>query len=141
MKNKKEIEKSVALTPATPKTPSNPLNQKLKPGNIQISKIVTCQSIDDRRHMSLQTEFSVKKDRKVCVWTDVQSKQVPCAIKHVYFINGRRYRSIPLSIKHPQMRTWSYVSLNSHDDEGKWRVDVITDKEEILSRIEFSVVP
>lgn len=140
-KNKKEIAKYKVVMAAGEKTPSKSVNQMSDAGGISVAKIIACRSVADRRNISPQKEFSVKKDGKVYVWMDVRSKEVPFTVRHVYFINSRRYCSIPLSIKCCQIRTWSNISLNNPDDEGIWRVDVVTDKDEILSRIEFTVVP
>jgi hypothetical protein len=140
-KDKKEIENSGLLIVAEKKVASGSLNSKSKPGAIQIAKILTCRSVDDRRHISPQKVFSVKKDSHVFVWMDVQSKKLPCTLTHVYFVNGRRYCVIPLTIGYSRMRTWSNISLDGYNDEGKWRVDVVTDKGETIAKAEFAVIP
>ncbi|MCU0598430.1 MAG: DUF2914 domain-containing protein [Desulfobacterales bacterium] len=108
---------------------------------VKISKILPCREVMDKQCAATQNEFSVKRDGNVYVWMDVRSKQLPQKIRHIYFVNGRRYRSIPLSIKYPQMRTWSGISLNGAQDVGKWRVDVVSEQGQTLSHIEFRVVP
>jgi hypothetical protein len=115
--------------------------KKVITDGVKISNIIACRDVADKRCTSSQDEFSVKRDGQVRVWMDVRSKQLPHILKHLYFVNGRRYRTIPLSIKYPQMRTWSGISLNGSQDVGKWRVDVVSEQGQTLSNIEFKVVP
>ena len=108
--------------------------------HIRIAEIVTCRGIDDRRPVSRQKVFSMGKGENPHVWMDVQSKKTPQILRHVYYHNGRRYWTVRLDIRHPQTRTWSNLSLKHPHEAGQWRVDVVTGKEEILSRAEFTVV-
>jgi len=138
-KKTKEI-KLAALIKPDKKKPSKP-SKKTQPGSVRITKILTCQSVKDRQHVSPQRQFSVKNDSRVYVWLDVESKNPPQTLKLIYYKNGGRYRTIPLSIKRTEMRTWSYISLNNLGDVGSWRVDAVTDGGETLSNIEFTVTP
>jgi hypothetical protein len=140
-KNDKQIAISKVVAPAGEKTSSTAANQTSRAGGISVAKIITCRSVADRRHLSAQKEFSVKKDGRVYVWMDVRTQNAPSSVRHVYFINGRRYCSIPLSVTCGQMRTWSTISLNNGDDVGKWRVEVVTDGGENISKAEFTVIP
>ena len=72
---------------------------------------------------------------------DVRSEKPPFQLRHVYYLNDRRYCVVPLDIRYPRMRTWSTVSLEYPTQAGKWRVDVETREGEVLSQVEFSVVP
>ncbi len=115
--------------------------KKSLPDAVKIAKVVACRDVIDRRHVSPQEEFSVKRDGKVFVWMDVRSKQLPQKLRHIYFVNNRRYRTVSLPVQYPQMRTWSGVSLNGSRDVGKWRVDVVSEQGQTLSHIDFKVVP
>ncbi len=110
-------------------------------GSVNIARMTACREVIDKQCTGSQEKFSVKTDGQVRIWMDVRSKQVPYTLKHVYFANGRRYRTIPLTIKYPEMRTWSGIALNGSQDVGKWRVDVVSEDGQTLSQIEFKVVP
>jgi len=109
--------------------------------DIQIAEIVTCQSVKNRQAVFPNNQFSLQKGANPYVWMDVRSKKTPYKLRHIYYLNSRRYCTVPLAIHYPRMRTWSNVTLRHPYEAGQWRVDVVTGKGEILSRIEFTVVP
>jgi hypothetical protein len=109
--------------------------------DIRIAEIITCHGVENRSAVSRQNVFSLKEGAKPYVWMDVRSKKLPYQLRHVYYLNGRRYCVVPLEIRYPRMRTWSNVTLRNRNETGQWRVDVITRKGEILSQAQFTVVP
>jgi hypothetical protein len=141
LKNKLEIQNADIVLADSMKISTKSSQKKSITDGVKIAKILACQDVAERQHVLSQEEFSVKRDGKVYVWMNVLSEQVPHKLRHIYFINGRQYRTIPLSIKYPQMRTWSGISLNGSQDVGKWRVDVVSEQGQTLSHIEFKVVP
>jgi hypothetical protein len=140
-KDVKDIQNADLVKPENKKVAAKSSQKKPVTDGVQIAKVTACREVEDKRCESSQEQFSVKKDGKVCVWMDVRSKAIPHTLKHVYFVNGRRYRSIRLPIKYSQMRTWSGISLNGSQDVGKWRVDVVSEQGQTISHIEFTVVP
>ena len=109
--------------------------------DIRIAEIITCQGVKNKNALSSQKEFSLQKGAKPYVWMDVRSKKTPYKLRHIYYLNGRRYCAVPLAIQYPRMRTWSNVTLRHPYEAGSWRVDVVTEKSEILSQVEFIVAP
>jgi len=109
--------------------------------DIQIAEIVICQSVKSRRAVSPNNKFSLKEGANPFVWMDVRSKKTPYKLRHVYYLNGRPYCSVPLAINYPRMRTWSNVTLRHQYETGQWRVDVATTSGEVLSQVKFTVVP
>jgi len=109
--------------------------------DIRISEIITCQGVKNKKAVSPQKEFSLQKGATPYVWMDVRSKKTPYKLRHIYYLNGRRYCAVPLAINYPRMRTWSNVTLRHPYEAGQWRVDVVTEKSEILSQVEFIVAP
>jgi hypothetical protein len=141
LKNAKDIQEADLVRPEDKKIAAKSSQKKSVSDGVQIAKILACREVEDKQCAMSQELFSVKKDGKVYVWMDVRSKAIPHTLKHIYFVNGRRYRSIRLAVKYPQMRTWSGIALNGYQDVGKWRVDVVSEQGQTLSHIEFSVVP
>ncbi|MEZ4551351.1 MAG: DUF2914 domain-containing protein [Desulfobacterales bacterium] len=121
------------------------LSQKPAPvapgGSIRIAGITVSQNVRNKQPVSRKTEVFHQTGRKAYVWMDVRSEKPPFELRHVYYLNDRRYCVVPLDIRYPRMRTWSTVSLEYPTQIGQWRVDVETREGEILSRVEFSVVP
>ena len=109
--------------------------------DIRIAEIVTCQGVKNKNAVSPKNQFSLQNNATPYVWMDVRSKKTPYKLRHVYYLNGRRYCTVPLAINYPRMRTWSNVTLRHQYEAGQWRVDVVTGKGEILSQAEFTVVP
>jgi len=109
--------------------------------DIRIAEIATCASVKNRQPVSRKNEFSLRQGITPYVWMDVRSKKTPYKLRHIYYLNDRRYCEVPLAISYPRMRTWSNVTLRHQYETGQWRVDVVTRKGEILSQVEFSVIP
>ena len=109
--------------------------------DMRIAEIVACQGVKNRQPVSRKNEFSLQQGATPYVWMDVRSKKTPYKLRHVYYLNGRRYCEVPLAIIYPRMRTWSNVTLRHPYETGQWRVDVVTRKGKILSQIKFSVIP
>jgi hypothetical protein len=110
-------------------------------GGVRIAGITVCQDVQNKQPVSPKITFSLAQGAKPYVWMDVRSEKPPFELRHVYYLNDRRYCVVPLDIRYPRMRTWSTVSLAYPTQVGKWRVDVETREGEILSRTAFSVVP
>lgn len=115
--------------------------QSSNPSNIRIHELVSCSSVSNRQYVSQKTIFSIKEESPPVVWMNVLSDNPPFTLTHIYYVNGRRYCEVPLEIRHPRMRTWSYVTVGNSDHHGQWRVEVTTDAGEKLGQIEFTVVP
>jgi hypothetical protein len=109
--------------------------------DIRIAEIVTCQGVKNKNAVSPKNQFSLQNNATPYVWMDVRSKKTPYKLRHVYYLNGRRYCTVPLAIHYPRMRTWSNVTLRHQYEAGQWRVDVVTGKGEILSQAEFTITP
>jgi len=110
---------------------------------IRIARVVTCTGVSNRQFVSPKRVFSMARDKKPVVWMEVYSEKqkLPYTLKHVYFVNGRRYCTVPLKIRYPRMRTWSRITLRHAYQVGQWRVDVVDDRETVLASLKFRVRP
>ncbi len=112
---------------------------------IRIAEIVACKRVENRQPVAPRTVFSLEKDNgpDVWVWMDVRSdkQRLPHTLKHVYYVDGRKYATVALSIAYPRMRTWSNITVKSPDLVGQWRVAVVTDQGETMGQVEFTVIP
>lgn len=110
------------------------------PLEIQIEKIISCSSVNNRQYNNPKIKFSLAQGDTPRIWMNVISQNPPSTLTHVYYRNGKKYFKIPLAIHYPRTRTWSSVTLRSEDDIGKWRVEVIDKSGVKLAQIEFIVV-
>lgn len=111
--------------------------------SVRIARIVSCKGILNKNFVSPQDVFSMSTDKKPVVWMEVYSKKkkLPYTLKHVYYVNGKRYFTVPLKIRYPRMRTWSRITLRYGYQVGKWRVVVVDGKGKILATKSFTVTP
>ncbi len=123
-----------------PPLPPAPAKQSPVRHDIQIAEIVSCTSVSQRQYVAAKSVFSLEQDAAPMVWMTVLSDNPPLVLTHVYYFNGRRYCEIPLEIRYPRMRTWSYVNLDPQHHTGQWRVEVMTGKGEKLAQVEFAII-
>ena len=98
-----------------------------------VSKIIICKSVQDREPMGEGKEFS-SVTRLYC-WTSVNPKSVPSTIQHVWQKGGKTVSTVPLTVKYSPSRTWSTFAVTP----GNWKVEVLSEKDEVLSSAEFTV--
>lgn len=132
---KRQPEKQLAAAPPATRKPAE------KTG--RIVRIISCTDVSNLNFVSPTDVFSMSKDKNPVIWMDVSSEKkiLPYTLKHVYFVNGRKYCTVPLKIRYPRMRTWSRITLRYGYQVGKWRVDVVDDKGTIIETKEFTVTP
>jgi hypothetical protein len=124
-------------------SPVNPVSaeQRNISGDIQISQLVTCGDVKNKQYVLEKSTFSVSADPVAMVWMRVLSETPPFILQHVYSLNGEHYCDVSLNIRYPHMRTWSKVTIDRDIHVGKWHVDVVNEKGEILDHVEFTVGP
>ncbi len=112
---------------------------------VRIAELVACRGVENHQYVGPGSEFSLETDNRpdVWVWMDVHSekRKLPFTLKHVYSVDGSRYAAVMLDIAYPRTRTWSNVTLHGQKHIGRWRVDVVTAQGDILSSIEFTIIP
>jgi hypothetical protein len=105
---------------------------------ISLMSAVVCEGVQDRQPMVEKHDFLTADRQRVYVWMEVLSKSQPFVIKHNYYLNGQKHSQVSLKIKHPRMRTWSYVTVDKAEHIGDWRVDIVRN-DSILKTVEFQV--
>lgn len=106
--------------------------------DIELVSAVVCEGVRKHQPMDETDRFNLAKTRRAYVWMEVRSKEQPFVMQHVYYLNGRKYCEVPLQIRYPRMRTWSYVTLQKADQTGSWTVEVIHDNR-VLETVGFQV--
>jgi hypothetical protein len=109
------------------------------PHGSRITQLLVCSEVEDRNCIVRQSDFILRKGRNPHVWMEVYSNTVPYLLKHVYYHEGRKYVEVPLKIKYPRMRTWSYITLKDLDQLGSWHVEIVAEDGTVLGRADFKV--
>ncbi|MDD2390037.1 MAG: DUF2914 domain-containing protein [Desulfobacterales bacterium] len=119
---------------------SEPLAQS-SANSLKITRTVVCNAIRDHQFIGEKHTFSIKKDRKACVWMEVNSKNIPRTLTHIYYRNGTKYCDVPLAVRYSRTRTWSCITLRRPDYTGFWSVEITDETGRVLNRVEFEVIP
>lgn len=128
-----ENESKPQPAPATAAVPQNTDH-----GDIELMSALVCQGVRQRQPLKEKVLFDLAEKSRAYVWMDVRSANLPFVIKHVYYVNGYKYCEVPLDIRYPRMRTWSYVTLKDPDQKGSWTVEVVYDHR-VLKTVAFQV--
>ena len=91
--------------------------------------------IDNKEISGEAARFDATVDRVYC-WTKVTADHVPATIKHVWTLDGKKEAEIPLDLKYPAMRTWSWKRVRP----GAWKVEAVDEQGAVLFSKEFAVV-
>lgn len=133
---------------ATPEIPAVSVTEIEKPRipipaqvDSMISDLKTCRSVKARQCVSPTEVFSIQDRVKPMVWMTVLTKTPPFTLRHVYYLNGEKYCSVPLDIKNPRTRTWSQITVKQKKHLGAWRVDVVDENDHVLKQASFEVTP
>jgi hypothetical protein len=127
--------KSVQTTsPATgTQTPSG--NQTLR-----LNTIVTCQEVENRQPVGIDSIFTLDKKRVYCV-TGIRNLNSQATVYHKWYYQGRLRGTVPITMGWSHnWRAWSYVTLRP-GAVGQWRVEVEDSLGQVLGSTAFTVMP
>jgi hypothetical protein len=125
-----EIDQTDLIMPSTSVT---------SPYGSRITQLLVCSGVKDRNCIVRQSDFVLRKGQNPHVWMEVFSNSVPYVLKHVYYREGRKYVEVPLKIKYPRMRTWSFITLKDLDQLGSWHVEIVAEDGTVFGRADFNV--
>ena len=115
------------------------VSDKINASLLQISKYSVCSEIKNKNPKAEKNIFHLNQDKYAFVWVEVWAESFPTHINHVYYLNNKKYCTVPLEIKYIRMRTWSKITLNNSDQKGLWRVDIVAANGTILKQVAFEV--
>ncbi len=106
---------------------------------ITVSMATICSNVKDRRPVDNKMEFPLSVDR-VYVWSQVESKEYPTTIHHVYYHENELINQVELPVRSPIWRTWSFKFIDKDSYRGHWHVDITTaDNAQLLRRLYFEI--
>jgi len=134
-----------ASTPGKPaksaKVSNNPKASNLDPSvskeGITVLEAVSCKSIEDKAPVSENTKFPADVGR-VHVFTKVKVDAQETSIKHIWHYQDKEVATVTLPVGAPQWRTYSSKQIDA-TYKGDWRVDITTEKGDILKSITFQI--
>ena len=111
------------------------------PYNITIAQLDVCSKVSNRNPVNCGDQFSLSEVNKVYTWMRVTGVKPPKVVKHVYYWRGALIATVKLKLKYSSMRTWSKKTFKPDQALGKWKVVITTEKDEVITVKEFTVVP
>ena len=106
--------------------------------NLRVLSATICSGIEDRMPAGVGTSFPSSVQR-VYVWSQIEAREIPSRIRHIYYLKGRKISDVTLEVRSPNWRTWSYKSISDNRYHGQWRVDIASDGGKILRRLYFEI--
>ena len=106
--------------------------------SLKVSKASICRAVENRMPVGVDRFFRTSAG-KIYVWTEIEAKQVPSKIHHVYFFRGEKISDVSLDIRSTHWRTWSSKTIANRRYRGEWRVDITTSDGNILRQLYFEV--
>jgi hypothetical protein len=109
-------------------------SEKAASQDLKVEKIVVATSVENREPVGESKEFEASVGTVYC-WTKITASTTPAAIKHVWYLDGKKVFEIPLEINFPSTRTWSSKTVWT----GNWKVEVTDDAGTVLASVAFTV--
>ena len=106
--------------------------------SIKLKDIMICQSVYKRNPVRPGFEFTNNVDSLFC-YTKISNSGEKKEIKHIWYYKDEKITSVVYNIKTSyNYRSWSRKTILPNQI-GKWRVDIVDDKENVLGSSEFSI--
>lgn len=106
--------------------------------NLRVLQASICSEIKNRMPAGVDTSFPSSVQR-VYVWSQIEAKQIPSKIRHLYYFKGKKVSDVTLEVRSPNWRTWSYKDISNNRYRGEWRVDIASAGGKVLRRLYFEV--
>jgi len=105
---------------------------------LRVLKAKTCSAVENMMPVGVDRFFPISAG-KVYVWTEIEAKQVPSKIHHIYYFKGEKVSDVSLDVRSTRWRTWSFKTIANRRYRGEWRVDIVTSKGNLLRQLFFEV--
>lgn len=106
--------------------------------HLKVARIYICKGIKDREPRAPQKGFIFKKPFSLFCFTEIEDAGKEYTIKHVWYHKQKEIQEIPLCVRGKRWRTWSR-KLITEKMKGNWKVDILDEKNKLLSSISFTV--
>lgn len=104
---------------------------------LSVEAAVIATSVENMTPIGVAEKFPATVGKLYC-YSKIIGGGEGVSIKHVWYYGEKEVSKIPLLIKYPSFRTYSYKTIPS-DWTGKWRVEIVADDGTVLKTLEFTV--
>ncbi len=106
--------------------------------SLRVLKATICRAVENLMPVGVDRFFPISAG-KIYVWTEIEAKQVPSKIHHIYYFGGEKISDVSLDVRSTRWRTWSFKTITNRRYRGEWRVDITTSEGNILRQLYFEV--
>ena len=106
--------------------------------SLRVLKATICRAVENLMPVGVDRIFPISAG-KIYVWTEIEAKQVPSKIHHIYYFGGKKISDVSLDVRSTRWRTWSFKTIANRRYRGEWRVDIVTSNGNILRQLYFEV--
>jgi cytoskeletal protein RodZ len=106
--------------------------------SLKVLKATVCRAVENLMPVGVDRFFPISAG-KIYVWTQIEAKQIPSKIHHVYYFGGEKISDVSLDVRSTRWRTWSFKTIANRRYRGEWRVDITTSDGSILRQLYFEV--
>ena len=113
-------------------------NNEEEPNTLKLKEIMICRGVYKRNPVKPGFNFTNNVDSLYC-YTKISNSGSKQEIKHVWYFKDKLVTSVVYNIKTSyNYRSWSKKTI-SPNQIGKWRVDIIDSKDDVLGSREFEI--
>lgn len=94
----------------------------------------------EEREIRGETEHFPTNVGRVYCWSLVMGAEEPTTITHIWYYGKKKMTEVPLSVKYPRTRTWSYKTILP-EQVGDWYVEVVDISGNPLKKVSFKIGP
>jgi hypothetical protein len=126
-----------ANAPAPVTTTTGTENAPAPAPSLTIVRMVISAGVKDRTPLDMGTTFPASQEKVSC-FIEFKDVKKETTINIVWTYGQKEMDKIPLTIKRsPRYRTWATKTI--YGLKGKWKVDVLDDKGNLIKSVEFTV--
>ena len=105
---------------------------------LRVLKAAICSAVENHSPVGVDRSFPLSAG-KIYVWTEIEARQVPSKIRHIYYFGGEKISDVSLDVRSTRWRTWSYKTIANPRYRGEWRVEIATADGDILRQLYFEI--
>ncbi len=125
------------VPPAPQPTTTGTANAPAPAPSFIISRMVISAGVMERTPLDMGTSFPASQEKVYC-FLEFKDVEKETTVNVVWTFGQKEMDKIPLTIKpSPRYRTWATKTI--YGMKGKWKVDVLDDKGNLLKSTEFIV--
>lgn len=106
--------------------------------SLRVVKATICRAVENLMPVGVDRVFPISAG-KIYVWTEIEAKQIPSKIHHIYYFGGEIISDVSLDVQSARWRTWSFKTITNPRYRGEWRVEIATSDGNILRQLYFEV--